>query len=293
MSDSLKATVIVIEPALTISTRPELVDDEDELPVEPPRLPAVALVAALESVPELALDPELALEAEPEPLEETVSPGETAATLTTVPPAGANRRVSFRAFSALRTVASAPSTAACAEAMLAAMISALVVFVCADPEPPLPDCDPPLEPPPPEPPEPPEPLEPLEPLDALERLEPLLDDPEDLLPVPVRVGVVRVGAEVVVCVVVVVGVVWVVVVCVVVDVAGWKTTNSVDSSVGSRLVLVDDPDAPDVAVWSSALVRLSSAEVRLDSACCTVSWAAVGSRVASSCPLATWSPSLT
>ena len=109
-----------------------------------------------------------------------MSPGETAATLTTVPAAGANSRVSFRAFSALRTVASAPSTAACAEAMLAAMVSALVVLVCPDPEPPLPERDPPLEPPPPEPPEPPEPLDALEPL---EPLEPLLDDPEDPLPV--------------------------------------------------------------------------------------------------------------
>ncbi|HXD67612.1 MAG TPA: hypothetical protein VNV17_23500, partial [Solirubrobacteraceae bacterium] len=143
MSDSLKATVIVIEPALTISTSPELVDDEDELLAEPPRLPAVALVAPLEPDPELVLDPEPALVAEPEPPAETVSPGETAATLTTVPAAGANRRVSFRAFSALRTVASAPSTAPCAEAMLAAMVSALVVLVCPDPVLPLPDRDPP------------------------------------------------------------------------------------------------------------------------------------------------------
>jgi hypothetical protein len=116
--------------------------------------------------------------------------------------------------------------------------------------------------------------------------------------VRVRVGDVVVGA---VRVVVVVGVVdvWVVVVWVVVTAAGWKVTNSVDSWEFSRLVLVDDPDAPDdpeeadVVVWFSALVRLSSAEVRLDSACSTVSSAAVESRVASSCPLTTWSPSLT
>ena len=211
-----------------------------------------------------------------------------------MPAAGANRRVSFRAFSALRSVASAPSTAACAEAMLAAMVSALVVLVCPDPEPPPPDRDPPAVPPPPEPPEPPEPLDRA----GAGAPEPLSDDPEDPLPAlrrvgVVRVGVVRAGAEVVVWVVLVLGAVWVVVVCVVVDVAGWKATNSVDSWVVSKPVLVDDPDAPDVAVWSSALVRLSSAEVRLDSACCTVSWAAVGSRVAISCPLATWSPSLT
>ena len=237
---------------MTISTRPELVDDEDELLAEPPRLPAVALVAALEPEPELPLDPELALDpdaGEPEPPEETVSPGETAATLTTVPAAGANRRVSFRAFSALRTVASAPSTAACAEAMLAAMVSALVVLVCPDPEPPLLDRDPPPEPPPPEPPEPPEPL------DALELLEPLFDDPEDPLPAaPATSAVVRVGAEVVVFVVVVLGVVWVVVVCVVVDVAGWKATNSVDSWVVSKLVLVDRPDA---RTWRSGPRRWS------------------------------------
>ena len=102
----------------------------------------------------------------------------------------------------------------------------------------------------------------------------------------------------VVCVVVVLGVVCVVVVCVVVVcvvvVRGrMEDDELVDSWVFSRLVLVDDPDDPDVAVWFSALVRLSSAEVRLDCACSTVSWAAVGSRVASSCPLTTWSPSLT
>jgi hypothetical protein len=129
MSDSLKATVIVIEPVLTISTRPELLDDdEDALLLEPPRLPAVEA----EPDPELELEPELAFELEldpdPEPAE-TVSPGETLATLTTVPPAGAYSRVSLSAFSALRTVAWAPSTAACAEAMLAAIVSALVVLV--------------------------------------------------------------------------------------------------------------------------------------------------------------------
>jgi hypothetical protein len=127
MSDSLKATVIVIEPVLTISTRPELLDDdEDALLLEPPRLPAVEA----EPDPELELEPELAfeLELDPDPAE-TVSPGETLATLTTVPPAGAYSRVSLSAFSALRTVAWAPSTAACAEAMLAAIVSALVVLV--------------------------------------------------------------------------------------------------------------------------------------------------------------------
>jgi hypothetical protein len=95
MSDSLKATVIVIDPVSTISTNPVL-DDEDELlePVEllePPRLPAalepvLALPVAedpvlLDPVDE---DPELA-----ELLPETVSPGEMASTEMTVPVAGA------------------------------------------------------------------------------------------------------------------------------------------------------------------------------------------------------------
>ena len=110
----------------------------------------------------------------------------------------------------------------------------------------------------------------------------------DLVGVVVVWVVVVLGAvEVVVCVVVV----WVVVVT-----AGWKLTNWVDSGAFSRLELVDDPEDPDeadVAVWFSALVRLYWAEVRLDSACSTVSCAAVGSRVASSCPLMTRSPSLT
>ena len=91
MSDSLKATVIVIDPVSTISTNPVL-DDEDELlePVEllePPRLePVLALPVAedpvlLDPVDE---DPELA-----ELLPETVSPGEMASTEMTVPVAGA------------------------------------------------------------------------------------------------------------------------------------------------------------------------------------------------------------
>jgi hypothetical protein len=113
MSDSLKATVIVNEPVLTISTSPELLDDdEDELAAEPPRLPAVAPVPVLEPDPELAAEPEAELEPEPDPLAEIASPGETLATLTTVPVAGAYRRVSLTAFSAFRTVACAPSTAA-------------------------------------------------------------------------------------------------------------------------------------------------------------------------------------
>jgi hypothetical protein len=144
MSDSLKATVIVIDPVLTISTRPELLDDEDELLLELPRLPAVEL--ALAPDPELEPEPELELEPDPEPEPpEIVSPGDTLSTLTTVPVAGAYSRVSLSVFSAVRRVASAPSTAAWAEAMLAAIVSALVVLVCPEPEPepePEPDPDP-------------------------------------------------------------------------------------------------------------------------------------------------------
>jgi hypothetical protein len=140
MSDSLKATVIVIDPVLTISTRPELLDDEDELLLELPRLPAVEL--ALAPDPELEPEPELELEPDPEPEPpEIVSPGDTLSTLTTVPVAGAYSRVSLSVFSAVRRVASAPSTAAWAEAMLAAIVSALVVLVCPEPEP-EPDPDP-------------------------------------------------------------------------------------------------------------------------------------------------------
>jgi hypothetical protein len=83
MSDSLKATVIVIEPVLTISMRPEPLDDEVEL-LDPPRLPALdpdpdpdpALALALDPDP-LDPDPEFALA----PLPDTVSPGGTSATL--------------------------------------------------------------------------------------------------------------------------------------------------------------------------------------------------------------------
>jgi hypothetical protein len=81
----LNATVIVIEPVLTISTRPELLDEEEEL-LDPPRLPAVE--AAPDPEPELALEFELDVELDADPAE-TASPGETCATLTTVPVAGA------------------------------------------------------------------------------------------------------------------------------------------------------------------------------------------------------------
>src|ERR1700744_143750 len=85
ISDSEKATVMVIAWVLTISTRPVLLDDE--LLLEPPRLPAVDPVLAVEPVL-LPVEPELdpVLELEPP---EIWSPGETSSTLTTVPPAGA------------------------------------------------------------------------------------------------------------------------------------------------------------------------------------------------------------
>ena len=88
MSDSLKATVIVIFFVLTISAKPELLDEVEVEPllVEPPRLPALV-------VPVLPLEPGAADELEPTTSEleepETESPGETLSTETTVPVAGA------------------------------------------------------------------------------------------------------------------------------------------------------------------------------------------------------------
>jgi hypothetical protein len=82
MSDSLKATVIVIFAVLTISTRPELL--LLALLVEP-RLPALVV-----EVPEpAALLPELEAEAELLDDPEISSPDETLCTETTVPVAGA------------------------------------------------------------------------------------------------------------------------------------------------------------------------------------------------------------
>ncbi len=178
-----------------------------------------------------------------------MSPGETSATLTTVPVAGAYRWVSCRAFSAFWTVASAPSTAAWADAMLAAIVCALVVLVC---------------PPPPE--LPPDPAEP-------DPEEPELADrePPALGPLPlevvrvgvVRVAVVRLGRVVVVLVVGVVDVVVVVVVWVVLVCAGVKSTNSVAVWAWVRVVVLAEPE---VAVCASALARLSCAEVRFSCA---------------------------
>jgi hypothetical protein len=90
MSDSLKATVIVIAVVSTIWTNPELLADaadEPVEPVEPPRLPA-ALDPAPAALDAVALEPEP--EPEPDPLEaETAVPGLVEASETTVPAAGA------------------------------------------------------------------------------------------------------------------------------------------------------------------------------------------------------------
>ncbi|MGH2871241.1 MAG: hypothetical protein ACRDL5_02130, partial [Solirubrobacteraceae bacterium] len=116
MSDSLKATVIVSSCVLAISTRPDELEDEaaDEL------LPVAPDPESPES--ELAPEPDPVLE--PDPFADTASPELTSATETTVPEAGANSRVCDSAFWASRSVASAPSTAACADATPAASESA-------------------------------------------------------------------------------------------------------------------------------------------------------------------------
>jgi hypothetical protein len=91
-SDSLKATVIVIERVLTISTNGEVEvaePDEDEV-LEPPMVPAV--VPVVPPVEELDDDPALdvadveALDVDPA---DTESPGERLASDTIVPLIGA------------------------------------------------------------------------------------------------------------------------------------------------------------------------------------------------------------
>lgn len=105
MSDSLNATVIVIELALTISAKAELELDELELPRLPAlELPPVAPVPPAELEPEP--DEELleALVVEPP---DTVSPGEALDSDTTVPLVGAYSFVFATAISAVCTFASA------------------------------------------------------------------------------------------------------------------------------------------------------------------------------------------
>jgi hypothetical protein len=105
-SDSLKATVIVIELVSTISAKPEPLESlDDEL--EPPRLPDE--LDPLEPVdPDPEPDPLEPVEPDPEPLDpldpdeleldelaaETVSPGLVLCSETIVPLAGAYSRVS-------------------------------------------------------------------------------------------------------------------------------------------------------------------------------------------------------
>jgi hypothetical protein len=119
MSDSLKATLIVIVPVLTISAKdePELPDVEDEelpevelpaLAPEPPRLPAVAPVEPLDDEPEEEVPPD-ELEVDPA---DTASPGERLASETIVPLIGAYSLVLARAVLAVCTLASALYTAA-------------------------------------------------------------------------------------------------------------------------------------------------------------------------------------
>jgi hypothetical protein len=134
-SDSLKATVIVIVPVLTISVNGELVlpdDEEDEVEVpEPPRLPVVVpeeLPVEDPDEDEVPLDPLDVADVEALPVEpaDTASPGERAASDTIVPLIGAYSLVSLSAVCALSTLACALSTAACAEAMLPAEDGVLV-----------------------------------------------------------------------------------------------------------------------------------------------------------------------
>jgi hypothetical protein len=107
MSDSLKATVIVIERVLTISAKDEL-EVLDEL--EPPRLPALPLDDA---------DGELAAALVVEPAE-TESPGTRLDSETKVPLTGARSFVFASPVLAFWRLALALSTDASADAMLAA-----------------------------------------------------------------------------------------------------------------------------------------------------------------------------
>ena len=116
MSDSEKATVIVIVLASTISTNgvlEEPLPDEDEDAVEePPEPRPPAAVAPPAAAPEpLELDPLLEEELAAEPVDpaETVSPGASPAIETIVPLAGAYRLHLASVCSAVRRLASAES----------------------------------------------------------------------------------------------------------------------------------------------------------------------------------------
>jgi hypothetical protein len=135
-SDSLNATVIVIVRVLTISANGELElpdDEEDELEVVEPRLPAVApeepvVGDADEAEVPLELDVPDA-DALPVVPADTVSPGDTLARDTIVPLFGAYSLVLLSAACAVSTFACALSTAAWAEAMLAAEVVVLEVVL--------------------------------------------------------------------------------------------------------------------------------------------------------------------
>jgi hypothetical protein len=92
MSDSLRATVIVIVLVLTISAKgevelPEVDEDEEpELPRLPAAVPVGLLVEELDEVPLLDVVDVEALEVDPA---DTLSPGERLATDTIVPLIGA------------------------------------------------------------------------------------------------------------------------------------------------------------------------------------------------------------
>jgi hypothetical protein len=135
-SDSLNATVIVIVRVLMISANGELElpdDEEDELEVVEPRLPAVAPEEPLVGDPDEAEVPlELDVpdaDAFPVVPADTVLPGDTLASDTIVPLFGAYSLVLLSAACAVSTFACALSTAACAEAMLAAEVVVLDAVV--------------------------------------------------------------------------------------------------------------------------------------------------------------------
>lgn len=175
--------------------------------------------------------------------------------------------------------------------MLAAIVAALVVFVGPVPDevpvdllvlPPVPVPEPELGAP--------------AALDEgrLEEVDPGEPDPLGFVVLPVPpgdAGLVVEGVVVVVVVggVVVVGVVVVGVVAVVVVVpdGGRNEMNCAVATGSGRLADVPVVVLELVVVWASALLRLSFAAVRFDWAWSTVSWAAVGSSVASSWPLTT------
>jgi hypothetical protein len=97
----------------------EPVELDEDVVVEP-RLPAVvpAELPVVEAEVAALPDPDVeALEVDPD---ETASPGERLASDTIVPPIGAYSFVSANVVSALLTVASAPYTAACADAIVPA-----------------------------------------------------------------------------------------------------------------------------------------------------------------------------